>query len=152
MGEGPERALSKECHPHRHLLLWPRKTAIDTHEDPSHHQGLSNQDETTEIWLLGAKPDTSEAFLFILLRFLDSCPRTVAPGEVLVDKGDCDQQGPADPGRVQGRESRAESVIHFNSPWLHRPALPIKLEALGDPWGLWASCAISTHPKNLGCS
>lgn len=55
-------------------------------------QGLFNSNETPEILLLGTKPDSSAVFLFILLGFLDGCPRSVVLEEALVDKGDRDQQ------------------------------------------------------------
>lgn len=42
--------------------------------------------------MLGAKPDTSDVFLFILLGFLNCHPRLLVLEEAFVDEGECGKQ------------------------------------------------------------
>lgn len=66
----------------------PGKLPLEPTRPLSKHQEFRPQNGIPEVLLRGAKPDTNAGLVFILLRFLDCCPRPVA----LVQKGNCDRR------------------------------------------------------------
>lgn len=79
-----------------------------------------------EMFLLGTNPDTSTVFLFILLSFLNCCPRLLVLKEAFVNKGDWPARTHLTLGGLSGK-GLSRAIVLFQHPNSHVPAPPLKL-------------------------